>query len=144
MAEDPISLVGHIHGASVHFPIALVISGIGFETAAMVARKAQFRPVAFWCLALASAIALPALFSGLGAQFGWLGASAWDSKSMLTHRNIAFVGTGALLIGFIWRLMTVRKEPSALVRGLQFLLGLISAAAFGYAGYLGAYVARGY
>ncbi len=144
MEEDPISLVGHIHGASVHFPIALVIAAIGFESVAFLTRKAQFRPVAFWCLALASVIALPALISGLGAQFGWLGASAWDSKSMLTHRNIAFVGTGALLIGFIWRLVTVRKQPAPAIVGMQFLLGVVSAAAFGYAGYLGAYVARGY
>jgi len=144
MEEDPISLVGHIHGASVHFPIALVITSIVFESISLLGRKPQFRTVAFWCLAFASLIALPALISGLGAQFGWLGGSAWDSKSMLTHRNIAFVGTGALLIGFIWRLTTIRKEPSSVVRGLHFFLGIVSAAAFGYAGYLGAYVARGY
>ena len=144
MEEDPISLVGHVHGASVHFPIALVITALVFETIGLLTKKSVLKSVAFWCLVMGSLISLPALVSGLAAQFGWFGASAWDSKSMLTHRNIAFVGTGALLIGFVWRLITRKKEPALPIWISQFVLCLISAAAYGYAGYLGAYVARGY
>lgn len=143
MQEDPISLIGHIHGASVHFPIALAIVGLGFETGALAARKPVLRAVSFWSLAAGTLIAMPALVSGLGAQFGWLGATAWDSQSMLTHRNVAFVGTGALLAAFVWRFLVKDKAEGA-PRWAQLLLTLISAAAYGYAGYLGAYVTRGY
>ena len=143
MEEDPLKLWQHVHGASVHFPVALAVVSALFDLGALALRRDTFRTVGFWCLIAATVVAVPALLSGLAGQLGWFGIEKWEAENLIRHRNLAFVCSGALLVLSVWRI-AARDRASTGARVLQILIAVAAATSAGWTGYLGAYVARGY
>jgi uncharacterized membrane protein len=139
MEEDPLKIWQHVHGASVHFPLAMAV-------AALVARIAPTRFLAehresFIRLSIiaGAVISIPAVCSGLAAMNGWFGIEPWVAGHLVGHRNSALVGS--ILLIMLAQLQIIVKEPP---RWLTTLILVISALAMAYAGFLGGYVARGY
>lgn len=143
MQEDPLKLWQHIHGASVHFPVALAVVSALFDLGALALRRETLRTVGFWCLIVATVVAVPALLSGLAAQLGWFGIEKWEAESLLKHRNLALIASGILLVLSVWRVATRDQAPPA-IRAVQALIALAAAVFAGWTGFVGAYVARGY
>ncbi len=141
--EDPLKLWQHIHGASVHFTIALAFVSIVFDLGATLFRRADWKTVGFWALIVATVLSVPALLTGLTGQLGWFHAEPWTSEKMPLHRLLAFIGSGILLLLVILRIgLKERLKGPAWV--VYLALSLAAAALIGWTGYLGAYVARGY
>lgn len=143
MEEDPLKLWQHVHGASVHFPVALAIVSALFDLGALAFKRDTWRTVGFWCLIAAAVVSIPAVLSGLAGQLGWFGIEKWEAGKLIQHRNLAFVCSGALLVLSAWRI-AARDRASVGLRVVQLLIALVGAVAAGWTGYVGAYVARGY
>ena len=149
-SDDPIKLWQHLHGASAHFPIALIIVSFGFDFAAVVFKHPSWRTVAFWTLIVAAGISVASVLTGLAGQIGWFGIEPLlkvnpDSSVLHTfgHRNVSLLGTAVMVGLTAWRV--ARRD--AIHKGefiLYLLLLTLATGAIGYTGYLGAYIAKGY
>lgn len=141
--EDAIKLWQHIHGASSHFPIALIIASFLFDFGSVLFKRPTWRIVGFWTLFTAAVVAVPTMLSGFTGLNGWFHVEKWDAASQLTHRNVAIGASILLLVLVGWRI--ARKDGMAKGElAAYLLLAAILTGAIGYVGYLGAYVARGY
>lgn len=147
--EDPIKIWQHFHGATVHFALSLALVSIAFDLGSVIFGKREWRTVGFWCLLVAALLSVPAILSGLWGQLGWFKATPWDAEQLLKHRNFALGGGISQIVLFVWRSVTHdfgansrdRKGPGYTI---YLVLAVLAAAAMGYTGYLGGYVARGY
>lgn len=139
LEEDPLKLWQHIHGASVHFPLAMAICALAARiapTRILAEHRESFIRLSVIAGAL---ISIPAVISGLAAMNGWFGIEPWTAGRLVGHRNSALVGS--ILLIMLAQLQVIVKEPP---RWLTTLILVVSALAMGYAGFLGGYVARGY
>lgn len=141
--EDPIKIWQHLHGASSHFPIALMIASFLFDLGSLLFKRPSWRIVGFWTL-FTSVVVLPmAILSGFTGYLGWFGFSKWDAAGLVLHRNLSLVGAGVLFALAVWRM---RRRDA--LKGAEFAAYLVLAAlamgVISYTGYAGAYVARGY
>jgi uncharacterized membrane protein len=135
--EDPIKLWQHIHGATAHFPIAMMIVALIFDLGAIIFKRETWRAVGFWCLMVAAIVSIPLVISGLAGANGWFGIEKWDD------RNLALAGSGLAIVLALWRAGR-RDRLKGPEWGIFIALLIASVGIIGYTGYLGAYVARGY
>lgn len=150
--EDPIKLWQHLHGATIHFALALALVSAAFDVGSKLFNKKEWRTVGFWSLIVSVVLAVPAVLSGLWGQLGWFKGEKWEAEHLLSHRNVALGGTALLLGLLIWRVVTAdfgssRSMQDRKAQGgytLYLILVVLAAGAIGYTGYLGGYVARGY
>jgi uncharacterized membrane protein len=139
-AADPIISWQHIHGASTHFPIALLAVSLFFDLGALAFRQTGWRTAAFYTLILGTIAAIPACLSGLTGGNGWFGNDAWTSGPINNHRLISLIASGVALLLTLWRCLRRDKlERGELVVYLIIMAFVV--AGVGYAGWLGAYVA---
>lgn len=151
--EDPLKLWQHLHGASVHFALALTLVSFAFDLMSKLFGKKEWRTVGFWALIVAVSLALPAVFSGFWGQLGWFRAEKWEADHLLPHRNFALGGTIGITLLLLWRAVTqdfgitratLDHRSNRLSYVIYLALMLVAAVAIGYTGYLGSYVARTY
>ena len=143
MKDDPIQLWQHLHGASAHFPIALLFVGAAFDYGSALFKQSTWRHVGFWCLMVAAIISVATVLSGLSGANGWFGIEKWTADGTEKHRNIALIGSGIAIVLALWR--AIRRDKFQGIEWAVFLLALLGGvAAIGYTGFLGSYVARGY
>lgn len=135
-------LMGNMHPAIVHFPIALVTVAAVLETLQIVRRKPGLSAATPACLVLGGLSAIAA------AVFGWLSAGTPVGESPASTELHRWVGIGGAVVAVLAMLILVKAvtpEPSE-ARGAIMtvrLLVLIGAAVIGAAGFLGAEVSFG-
>ncbi|MES2464260.1 MAG: DUF2231 domain-containing protein [Armatimonadota bacterium] len=140
---DPIQLWQHIHGASSHFPIALLIVSVVFDLGSIWRKSPTWRAVGFWSLVIAAIVAIPATISGLSAIQGWFGVDRWIADSIVLHRNVALAAGGMSIALALWRVL--RRDALKAGEWAVYLgLAIMTTLGISYTGWLGAYVARGY
>jgi uncharacterized membrane protein len=134
----------HLHGASVHFPIAMLLTSVAFDLGATLFKKESWRTVGFWMLLVGTALSVPAILSGLTGANGWLGYEpAWtESKLLPRHRNLALIGGSLSLALLLWRVFTKDRLRGGAWWAYLFV-ALAMVGAIGYAGYLGGEVKFG-
>ncbi len=149
--EDPIKLWQHLHGASVHFALALTLVSFAFDLGSKIFGKKEWRTVGFWALVVAVTLSLPAIFSGFWGQLGWFRVEKWEADHLLPHRNFALGGTIGIALLLIWRSVTrdfglgLAQDRSGNRLYLAYLVLMLAVTVtIGYTGYLGSYVARTY
>lgn len=128
-------LLGRMHPAIVHFPIALVTVAAVLETWQLVRRKPGLNPATPVCLVLGALSAIAA------STFGWL----WDSyepggKNVDLHQ---WIGIGATVAAVLAVLLLVKAAQSAPARAALRVFVFGSAAAVGATGYLGGDLVHG-
>jgi uncharacterized membrane protein len=143
--NDPIPLWQHLHGASAHFPIACIMVALAFDYGSQIFKQPHWRTVSFWCMIVASLVAVPLIFSGFAGQLGWKFLGATEPRTygpVLIHRNIAIAGSLLTILLTIWR--TARRDQFTRAQWIVYiLLATLATGVIGFTGYLGAYVQNG-
>lgn len=148
--EDPLRLWQHIHGATTHFPIALIFISVAFDLGALLFKKDNWRTVGFWTLVAGMILLVPAILSGLyGIYWDTTGKATFAAegynaiRTIKWHRNMSFFAAGFLLVPTIWR-VAKRDQLTAVAQVICLLFAFIAVAFITITGYNGAYVPRGY
>lgn len=135
-------LMGNMHPAIVHFPIALVTVAAVLETWQIVRRKPGLSAATPACLVLGGLSAVAA------AVFGWLSAGTDIGESPQSTEIHRWVGIGATVIAVLAMLVLVKAvtpnpgEARGAILTVRLLV-LMGAAVIGAAGFLGAEVSFG-
>jgi uncharacterized membrane protein len=130
------------HGASTHFPIALMITSALCDTAGLL------RASGAWGHALRSAgatsVVVGAAASLAGAATGLILARGqwWGHGALLQHHRFVWPGLMLMLVLAAWRLSMVRNSPHRLPL-LYRVLSFSAAVLMGAAGYWGGEVLNG-
>ncbi len=148
--EDPLKLWQHLHGATTHFPIALVFMSVAFDMGALLFKKENWRIVGFWTLVACMILIVPAIASGLygiyvdtGGKANFAAGGYNAVRTIQWHRNMSFFATGFLLIPTIWR-VAKRDQLATDARVVCLCFVFLAMLFIAVAGYNGAYVPRGY
>jgi len=146
------ALWNHLHGASTHFPIVLILIGVMFDVAAILFKKESWRTVAFWCFLLGALATIPAILSGQAGVLGWFGVKEEERKFIEAgsqtdqfvnkHRLLAFIFGGIALVLALWR-AGVKDKLKGLPFWLWLCVAVIVAGGIGYVGFLGGAITHG-
>jgi uncharacterized membrane protein len=103
------------HVVLIHFPIALFMTGVGFDLLSRGKRDSQLAGAAYWNLSIAAVTVLPAVVTGLLAwQFALEGKRL---KGLLLLHLIAALSATLVVIASWWvHWRTRRAEPAVLPR----------------------------
>jgi len=133
------SLWVKMHGATTHFPIALVMASALFDLASLVvpenagkSRRAGFRAAGFYTLILVALGSIGAVLSGLVISRGQL----WGRGNLACHHTFRWPAFGLLTSVAVWRLVVGIHASNRAFR-LYLGIALITAALMGAAGYWG-------
>ena len=126
-----------LHGALTHFPIALLITAVVFDIAAVALRQPSARLASFWLLVGAVATAIPALFTGWMTGSQVFAGVPHLPAVFVWHRAAAFTTSGLALILLLLRLRTRDYVKGGPLLVASVLLALAAAGAVGYTGFLG-------
>jgi len=134
MIIDPI-LWPKLHGASVHFPIALAMAaalfdGVGFILPEASPRKAQLHAAGYFTIVLGALGTFPAVLSGLFMTKG----NALGHDALLFHHLFVWPAFAGLVGLGVWRALTGDKGASrgfAIYLAILFLIaGLMAGAGY--------------
>jgi uncharacterized membrane protein len=126
------------HVVLVHFPIALYLSGVGFDFAARWMRNATLSAVAYFNLLAAAATSLPVVATGLLAWRWQL--EGQRLKGVLLMHLVLGAGSALLICMIAWLQFRSRRKAESPTPG--FVLGLEALAALVVAltGHLGGFL----
>ncbi|MBV9126840.1 MAG: DUF2231 domain-containing protein [Verrucomicrobia bacterium] len=127
-----------LHGATTHFPIALLLTATALETLALLPHRAaqrwqrEWRAVSRWLLGIGAVSALPVVFSGL-ALSRW---NAGGQGLLWKHHLFVWPSFGLLIALAIWRI-AVGESASRRSVIIYFLMLLVAAGCVAAAGFWG-------
>lgn len=125
-----------MHGGATHFPIALIMVSVIFDSAGFLtrneARAREFRSVGFYSLLIAAAAAPAAVLSGITLSKGVL----LGTGMLALHHYFIWPAFGLLIGLAVWRLV-VRERASRRAGALYLLLACLTLMAMMTAGYWG-------
>ena len=125
-----------LHGATTHFPIALLLFATLCDLVSVTFRKLRFarglRSASLCGLAVAALGSLGAVVSGVALSRGDL----WGRGYLGWHHRFVWPAFGLLLALAVWRLV-VRDEMSRVGRCLYLIFMLLASGLVAAAGYFG-------
>jgi len=129
-------LWANLHGGSTHFPIALMIASVIFDTLAYLipgeSLKRDLSAAGFYALILGAAASFVAALSGMViSAFQFFGPGL-----LAKHHDFVWPAFGLMIGLAVWRLV-VRGEASRPAMGLYLVVAAITAGLMGAAGYFG-------
>jgi uncharacterized membrane protein len=126
------------HVVLVHFPIALFITGVGFDLLSRGRRESQLASAAYLNISLAATMVVPTVLTGIAAwQFALDGEKL---KGLLLFHIVAALIAAILVIvswGVHWR---SRRSGSPALPQLRIPLELIGVAVIGLTAHLGGFL----
>jgi uncharacterized membrane protein len=139
--ETLMDFLGRLHPAVVHFPIALILTAVLFETIAAVRRGDRRSTLALQCLALGAAAA------AFAAWFGWISAEKDPygrsvAQTLFIHRWSGVAAAGLAVIALIAALFVREGRPAWAMRAYRGAL-LLSGACIAVGGYMGGELVHG-
>ncbi len=142
----------HLHGASTHFPIVLIMLAVVFDVGAILFKKESWRTVAFWCFLLGALFSIPSILTGLSGINGWLGVKEEEKwfidpgskgeQFVNRHRLMAFIFGGSSIVLALWR-AAVKDKLKGLPFYVWLLLAVVVAGGIGFVGFLGGAITHG-
>ena len=126
-----------MHGASVHFPIALAMAaalfdGVGWILPQSSPRKAEFHAAGYFTIILGALGTFPAVLSGLFMTKG----DVMGHGALLFHHLFVWPAFATLVGLGVWRVL-VGKEASPRGFGIYLIVQLLTAGLMAGAGYWG-------
>lgn len=139
----------HLHGAAVHFPIALLLVAVAFDFGAILLKKDSWRTVGFWAFLLGSLFTIPAALSGLTGANGWFKIEPYyveegtpTAAHLIQHRNLALIAGGLSLALSAWRVASKDRLRGG-VWIVWLLLAIAAAGMIGFVGFRGGGITHG-
>ncbi len=133
--------LGKLHAMAVHFPIALVFSGLLAELLFLLLKKSLFRQAGRYCVVLGGLATLPTVFTGLLAASAAQYAGAF-ADVFLKHQVFAFAAMSAGLAAGAMAIVHSLKPRKAATAGYWTAL-LLFALFAGTAGHYGGTLVHG-
>ena len=125
-----------MHGGATHFPIALIMVSVLFDSAGFLCRNEvrgrEFRAVGFYSLLIAAAASPAAVLSGIALSKGVL----LGTGMLALHHYFIWPAFGLLIGLAVWRLV-VRERASRRAGGFYLALACLTLVAMMTAGYWG-------
>jgi len=100
-----------IHPMLVHFPIALLSTGLIFDVIAGFSRRAELQRVGWWMMVSGTVSLILGLASGLGAEADVV-INTGAQAVLDSHKQFAFLLAGLVTSAFFWRLSCRGALPS--------------------------------
>ena len=126
------------HVVLIHFPIALFMTGVAFDVAALWTRRHQLVVVAGYNLVIAALLTIPVIITGLLA---WQWALEGQKLKGILLMHLVFALISSVLMWFIgWLHFRARTRPKYLLPGYRIPLELIAVALVGLTGHLGGFL----
>lgn len=127
--------IARLHPLIVHFPIALLVTGVGLDFLGLILRRPSLQRVALWNLALGTCGAAAAVATGLEAEeVAKHSFEIW--KIMQLHKRL---GITTLILGIMLTAgrLAKRDNLSPRLRWVSLVVMLAMAASVSIGGYLG-------
>ena len=139
----------HLHGASVHFPLGLLLVAVAFDLCAILFKKDSWRTVGFWTFLLGALFTIPTALTGLSGANGWFKIEPYyveegskTANHLIQHRNLALIGGGLSLALSLWRVVAKdRLKGGAWI--LWLVLAVATAMVIGFVGFRGGGITHG-
>ncbi len=133
------SFWARMHGGTTHFPVALMMASVAFDTAGFLLktnppspRSAGLHAAGFYALLLGALGSLGAVVSGLMLTRG----DVWGRGNLQRHHLFLWPAFALLIALAVWRL-AVRDRASRRAFGIYLTASLATAGLIGAAGYWG-------
>ena len=124
-----------IHPLIVHFPIALLLTSVGLDAAALILRRPGWHRIALWNLVLGTLGAGAAVYSGLRAEE--VAKHAFEIWRVITlHERLGFCTLSLGIVGSGVRLLR-RDRFGSLARAVTMILALAMVTTISWGAYLG-------
>ena len=127
-------LLNHVHGATTHFPIALLFVSAGLDVFAR--RWPGLRPAAWLLLVLGTLGAVLGTLTGLAAHLAYENVERLHDP-IERHQNLGFATTAIFLGLAAWRWRSLRLSKDVGGTRLYLILMLVGLAVLGLTGLLG-------
>jgi len=126
------------HVVLIHFPIALFMTGVGFDLLSRGKRQSELASVAYWNLSIAAATVLPAVVTGLLAwQFALEGKRL---KGLLLLHLIAALSAALLVIASWWVHWRTRRAELVFLPRYRIPVELLGVAIIALSAHLGGFL----
>jgi uncharacterized membrane protein len=126
------------HVAVIHFPIALFITGVGFDLLSRGRRDSQLATAAYLNLSIAAATVIPAVLTGLLAwQFALEGKRL---KGLLLWHLLAAMSATVLVVASWWIHWQSRRHGIAVLSRYRIPVEVLGVAFIGLTGHLGGFL----
>jgi len=125
------------HVVLVHFPIALLITGVALDWASRWTRRAALAEAAYYNLLIAAVSTLPVIATGLLA---WRFQLEGQRVKGILLLHLALGGTASVLIWVVWWVHFRVRREAAPVPGYLRMVEVAAIVAVGLTGHLGGFL----
>lgn len=126
------------HVVLIHFPIALFMTGVGLDLLSRGRRESRFAATAYLNIAIAAAMVIPAVLTGILAwQFVLDGKRL---KGLLLFHFIAALAAALLVVASWWVHWRSRRSEPAVLPALRIPLELLAVALVALTAHLGGFL----
>jgi uncharacterized membrane protein len=125
------------HVVLIHFPIALFLTGVGFDLAGAWWKRRALTEAAYWNVTVAAWSSLPAIATGLLAWRFQLEGQALKGV-LLLHLILACVSSAT--IGLVWWMHRRARRRDETLSGHRVVIELLGVALVALTGHLGGFL----
>jgi uncharacterized membrane protein len=126
------------HVVLIHFPIALLLTGVAFDAASQWTKRQALAAAAYYNLAVAAISALPVVATGLLAWQFQLGGHRLKGTLLL---HLVLGATSSAMIWLVWWLhWRGRREPAQPLPAYRWPLEILAVALVTLTGHLGGFL----
>ena len=128
--------IDNIHPLIIHFPIALLSTGLFFDFIAVIFKRDDLKDAGFWCMIMGTVFCFTSNISGV---FIFLTMDSFSNLPSFLHGILAWVSTFIFII-LIWLriIMDIDFRYSKLKQWFYLLIHLITVSILFYGSHLGA------
>jgi uncharacterized membrane protein len=130
----PISDMENIHPLFVHFPIALLLTGLLLDGLGFILKKSGLSIAGWWCFGLGVISAVVTVFTGLQAE-ETVSLSQEASEVLEMHEHFQLYSTAVLVGLLIWRCFKWRLIPP--LASVYFIITILAVGAISYGSHYG-------
>ena len=132
--------IENIHPLFIHYPIALLSTGLFFDLLAALLNREDLRNAGFWCMLMGIISCLLSNFTGLMV---FLTGSSLSNLPRFTHALLAWASTFIFVLLFLARIkLDVDFRYSTLKRWIYISIHILAVGILFYGAHLGAIAAE--